>query len=296
VCRISRPSEASNAVTVRQLLTHTSGITGEAYVDCGRSDDAVERYGHLADVEMFHLPGAMYSYCNSCFNLAGRLVKRITGIAWDTAFRREILDPLWTTYSATLPEEALRFRTAVCHVLDLGTGSQGPGELCPELRSGGSSGNATYATATEHSSASRACTLLVASMSKGDRILAADSVAATQRPEVASVPSGGLRLGLGPGLAPDRCGDQAVVGHNGVFGAALHIVPSHDFAIASLTSASRGPVARHRIRAPVVQELLGLRIPSAVTLQQPELNLARFCGKVPALYVSALASRSSIAR
>jgi CubicO group peptidase (beta-lactamase class C family) len=31
-------------VTVRQLLTHTSGIEGDHFQDTGRGDDGVERY------------------------------------------------------------------------------------------------------------------------------------------------------------------------------------------------------------------------------------------------------------
>ena len=36
--------DRSDRVTVRHLLTHTSGIDGDIFVDTGRGDDCVERY------------------------------------------------------------------------------------------------------------------------------------------------------------------------------------------------------------------------------------------------------------
>ena len=40
----SAPRTASAEVTVRHLLTHTSGIDGDIFTDTGRGDDCVERY------------------------------------------------------------------------------------------------------------------------------------------------------------------------------------------------------------------------------------------------------------
>src|SRR5262249_37909991 len=36
--------EVSEAVTIRHLLTHTSGIDGDHFADTGRGDDVLERY------------------------------------------------------------------------------------------------------------------------------------------------------------------------------------------------------------------------------------------------------------
>ena len=45
----ARPPDASAQVTVRHLLTHTSGIDGDIFTDTGRGADCVERYaGELA--------------------------------------------------------------------------------------------------------------------------------------------------------------------------------------------------------------------------------------------------------
>ena len=70
--------------TVRQLLTHTSGIDGDVFTDTGRGDDCVQRYVELlADVDAVFEPGTAYSYCNAGFVLLGRIIEVLDGRTWD---------------------------------------------------------------------------------------------------------------------------------------------------------------------------------------------------------------------
>ncbi|NKZ07423.1 serine hydrolase [Actinomadura latina] len=109
--------EAAKNVTMRHLLTHTSGIDGDVFTDTGRGDDCLERYtAVLADVAQNHPLGATWSYCNSGFSLAGRVIERLTGRTWDEAIRERIVEPLGLRRTITLPEEALLHRAAVGHV------------------------------------------------------------------------------------------------------------------------------------------------------------------------------------
>src|SRR6516162_2665502 len=102
---------AAEAITVRMLLTHTSGIDGDFFQSTGRGDDAVERYVlACAALPQLHPPGAGWSYCNAGFVLAGRIVEKLRGCTWDEALRRHLLAPLGTEGMGTLPEQALRFR------------------------------------------------------------------------------------------------------------------------------------------------------------------------------------------
>ncbi|MFD1939934.1 MULTISPECIES: serine hydrolase domain-containing protein [Nonomuraea] len=109
--------EVTAKVTVRHLLTHTSGIDGDLFLDTGRGDDCVERYvAACADLAQNHPLGASQSYCNSGFIIAGRLVEHLTGKVWDQALREQIIEPLGLTHTWTLPEDVLRFGAAVGHV------------------------------------------------------------------------------------------------------------------------------------------------------------------------------------
>jgi dipeptidyl aminopeptidase/acylaminoacyl peptidase/CubicO group peptidase (beta-lactamase class C family) len=109
--------DVTKQVTMRHLLTHTSGIDGDVFTDTGRGDDCVEKYvAQLAEVAQNHPLGATWSYCNSGFSLAGRVIEKLTGCSWDTAVRDRIFTPLGLEHTVTLPEEALLYRAAVGHV------------------------------------------------------------------------------------------------------------------------------------------------------------------------------------
>lgn len=110
-------AEVTKTVTVRHLLNHTSGIDGDLFLDTGRGDDCVEKYtAACADLAQNHPLGATHSYCNSGFVIAGRIAERLTGKTWDEALRELVLDPLGLTHTWTLPEDVLRFRSAMGHV------------------------------------------------------------------------------------------------------------------------------------------------------------------------------------
>ncbi|MGC0417631.1 serine hydrolase [Embleya sp. AB8] len=110
-------AETTKTVTVRHLLTHTSGIDGDLFLDSGRGDDCLEKYvAACADLTRNHPIGASFSYCNSGFVIAGRIVERLTGKTWDQALREQICEPLGLTHTWTLPEDVLRFGAATGHL------------------------------------------------------------------------------------------------------------------------------------------------------------------------------------
>ncbi|WP_328608512.1 serine hydrolase [Amycolatopsis sp. NBC_00345] len=116
--RLADPT-AAKQMTMRHLLTHTSGIDGDVFTDTGRGDDCLEKYaGLLAEVAQNHPLGATWSYCNSGFSLAGRVIEKLTGSTWDAAVRERLVTPLELKHTVTLPEEALLHRAAVGHFGD----------------------------------------------------------------------------------------------------------------------------------------------------------------------------------
>jgi CubicO group peptidase (beta-lactamase class C family) len=114
--RVADP-EVTKAVTVRHLLSHTSGIDGDLFLDTGRGDDCVEKYVEAcADLAQNHPLGATQSYCNSGFSIAGRILEKLEGKRWDDVLREQIVEPLGLTHTWTLPEDVLRFRAAMGHL------------------------------------------------------------------------------------------------------------------------------------------------------------------------------------
>ncbi|MEV4536608.1 serine hydrolase [Asanoa sp. NPDC049518] len=114
--RLADP-DVTKQVTMRHLLTHTSGIDGDVFTDTGRGDDCLEKYvGVLAGQSQNHPLGATWSYCNAGLSVAGRVIEKLTGGTWDAAVRTRLFGPLGLRRTGTLPEEALSHRTAIGHV------------------------------------------------------------------------------------------------------------------------------------------------------------------------------------
>ena len=103
-------------ITVRHLLSHSSGIDGDVFTDYGRGDDAVMRYvDGLVDVPQLFRPGSMFSYCNAGFVVLGRMIEHLTGTSWDRAVADLIFAPLSLNTAGTLAEQAILHRAAVGH-------------------------------------------------------------------------------------------------------------------------------------------------------------------------------------
>src|SRR5699024_2644833 len=107
---------ASSAITVRHLLTHTSGIQGDYFADFGRGTDAVRRYVQsLAEVGMLSRPGELFSYCNSGFSVLGLLLETLREADYDSVLTERLLRPLGIA-GGTTAEQAMLHRSAVGHV------------------------------------------------------------------------------------------------------------------------------------------------------------------------------------
>jgi CubicO group peptidase (beta-lactamase class C family) len=86
----------AEAVTVRQLLNHTGDWWGDAYIDTGNSESAIERY---VEEVLPRLPqvaplGSFMNYNNSAFVTLGRIIEVVTDKRYQDAIEDLVLDPL----------------------------------------------------------------------------------------------------------------------------------------------------------------------------------------------------------
>lgn len=115
--------DVTKKVTIRHLLTHTSGIDGDFFVDAGRGEDRIARYvDKCALLPQIHPIGKSWSYCNAGFNILGRVLEVVSGRTWDELMRERIFEPVGMDHATTLPEETVVFRTAVGHLPDMKKG------------------------------------------------------------------------------------------------------------------------------------------------------------------------------
>ena len=101
---------------MRHLLTHTGGWYGDYFADPSRGDDALERIlPELAELPQLAPLGQIWSYCNSGFYIAGRVIEVLTGRPFESAARELVLEPLGMSSSFFFSEEVLSHRFAVGH-------------------------------------------------------------------------------------------------------------------------------------------------------------------------------------
>ena len=109
-------NDVAERVTTRHLLTHTGGWYGDYFADPSRGDDALERIlPELAELPQLAPLGQIWSYCNSGFYIAGRVIEVLTGKPFESAARELVLEPLGMSRSFFFPEEVLSHRFAVGH-------------------------------------------------------------------------------------------------------------------------------------------------------------------------------------
>jgi CubicO group peptidase (beta-lactamase class C family) len=89
-------------ITVRQLLSHTSGLaeTGDPrpeIPDASLEDEVLS----LAQVKPFAAPGTKYRYYNKNYRALGYLVERMSGLSYGEYLRRKVFEPLGMTGAST---------------------------------------------------------------------------------------------------------------------------------------------------------------------------------------------------
>lgn len=96
---ISEAPETWKGVTIRHLLTHTSGIpnytNGIVFLSLSRNDYQTEKvYAMFAGRPLDFAPGEKWEYSNSNYYLLGMIIERVTGEDYWTFLNRRILQPL----------------------------------------------------------------------------------------------------------------------------------------------------------------------------------------------------------
>ncbi len=100
--------DVAEKVTIRHLLTHTGGWIGDYFNDYGNGDDAQEKMVRdIAKLEQVTPLGELWSYNNTGFNIAGRIVEVVTGKPFEQAAQEMILDPLGMHMTFYFPDDVM---------------------------------------------------------------------------------------------------------------------------------------------------------------------------------------------
>ena len=102
-------------VTVRHVLSHTSGLTGSSELQqVTGSDSTTLKARALSSVTgpLQWQPGDKYAYGNQGMNIAARIVEIVSGTAYEEFLQKRFFDPLGMTETSFWPSEAQIARLA----------------------------------------------------------------------------------------------------------------------------------------------------------------------------------------
>ncbi len=222
-------------VTIRELLTHTSGLAIETpYADYGLGiEEAIRR---IASFPRKSAPGEQYRYSDIGFIVLGEVVRRVSGESLDAFARERVYVPLGMQETGFLPPPALQARAALTEPRE-GVWMRGVVHDPRAYLLGGVAGHAgLFSTAQDLTTFSQA--ILREGEHGGKRVLSARAVRAMLAPH--DVPGAIRALGWdvksaystnrGESLSP------RAVGHGGYTGTSLWIDPGEDLFVLFLSN------------------------------------------------------------
>lgn len=212
-------------VTLRHLLTHTSGIVGNQMVTKSIADSVQA----LARQPLAFDPGSRWTY-GPGITVAGRLIEVVAETPYDEFLQRRIFEPLGMT-SATFrpsPPFASIYNKAGSQLQVTDNLFLGPMESRPPNPSGG-----LYASAPDIARFYRM--LLNGGQLDGERILSAELAKEMVTPQTADLTAGfvpGSQWGLGVGIVKEPGGVTAPLhagtfGHGGLYGTQVWADPTN---------------------------------------------------------------------
>lgn len=263
-------------VTLRHLFTHTAGWVGD-YFDDGphMGDDALARIvGTMATLPQQTPLGALWSYNNSGFYLAGRVIEVLTGKPFEEAVSELVGGPLGMTMSLFGAWNVITYRVASGHHVRDGTPVVTRDWALP--RSTHPAGGLVSTVRDQ---------LRYARFHMGDgtapdggRLLSSESMAFMQSPLVQA--SGGQQWGLTWGLR--EFGGARLVFHGGASSgqmSAFLMVPARGFAMTVLTNADHGAALHAEVTAWALRHYLGLHEPEPPLVSLAVQDLAAYAGR-----------------
>lgn len=268
--------DGKEAITVRQLMAHTSGLRGdiETKTDWRGQQTAIQK---ACAEKLLTPPGTAFRYSDINFFLLGEIVQRVTGTPLEVFVAREVYQPLKMVDTGYLPPESKVKRVAPTEVVN-GTPYRGVVHDPTSRHMGGVAGHAgLFLTAADLARYARM--LLNHGSLDGVRIFKPETVrlmTSIQTPE--SLPQ---RRGLGWDIDTSYSGPRGKVfpvgsyGHTGWTGTSLWIDPTSQTFVIFLSNRNHpsesGNVGalRARLGTLAAESLRGSALPVAMTQPTP---------------------------
>lgn len=230
--------DTSARITIRHLLSHTSGLPSliegeyERVLAAPGPDDLEREVRHLRHVSLWSEPGARFQYSNVGYTTLGYLVEVVSGLSYEAYLQEHVYDPLMMTRSTVSKDEARADGLATGHRAWFGR----PIAFEWSNSRAGLGGGFTYSTAEDL--AHFATAQLEGGSYEGVQVLSAENIARMHAPAVQAPWSPDAHYGLG-WFVTDRDGVRTVshAGKAPNFMADVLLVPERDLAVVVLLTA-----------------------------------------------------------
>lgn len=246
-CQRGEEAGWRGAVTVRHLLSHTSGLPPGRNLRLVAGDRA-QRLTAAAQTALQAAPGERCAYSDLGFMVLGSLIEAVSGCPLDIFCREEVFGPLGMADTGWNPDGE---RAACAAATEWAQGDWAPGGRPGYLRGvvhdenaralGGLAGHAgLFSTVSDLAIFADMLRSGGVGGPTGRRILSAATVGRMGEPVVIGEDDARTLGWQGPGRTSAPCGDlwtKRAFGHTGFTGTSLWIDPGHDLWMVLLTNA-----------------------------------------------------------
>lgn len=236
---VPNPFPDAPEITIRQLLTHTSGLPREAdfpYWTDHIFPTHVELAESVPEQEAINPPETTYHYSNLGMSILGEIVTEVSGEPWADYVQANILTPLGMLNSSAAPDEEILQNLATAYMIEGPDGARGVMEYYTE----GAIAPAASIVSTVENLGLFASLQFRDGPAPGDQILKGSTLREMQRVHwVYDSFSGGRGLGF----AVTHRDGKNFVGHGGSIGgnvSNLLMVPSEKIAVIVAINADDG--------------------------------------------------------
>ena len=265
-------NDVTEKVTVRHLLTHMGGWVGDYFNDFGNGDDALDKMvKDIAKLPQIQPLGTIWSYNNTGFNVASRIIEIVTEKPYEQAAQEMLFDPIGLNMSFFYPSDLLfthRFvvghqkvkgKVQVARPWAIGRAGNGVGGVVSTVRD-----LLTYARFH---------------MSNGKKNVISGRSLRAMRVQQADA---GPRGGMGITWFIRRVGDLSMYAHGGATNgqhAYFFFIPEKAFACAILTNSDDGSILNTVIMNYVLELYFNVKPKLPAPILKPARELKEYVGR-----------------
>lgn len=268
--------DVAQRVTLRHLFTHTGGWIGDYFDDLGYGDDALAQIVvKMADLEQLTPLGEIWSYNNSGFYLAGRVIEAVTGSTYEDATRDMVLDPLGMDCSFFFPHDLMTYRFASGHTVEDDKIEIARPWALPRVAHAAGGITSTVKDQLKYARFHMGD----GTAENGDRLLKPESIKLMQTP---LVPAGSFADWVGITWYIRDIDGTRIVQHGGSTNgqmSAFIMVPERRFAITVLTNANVGGQLHAEVTKWALKNYLGLDEPARTPTAVSHAVLSEYAGQ-----------------